>query len=231
MSDAEVLTLKDLIRYYEMEEAIASAIKRKYGSVDNIPQVPEKAISAMEVSWILVGTLIIHPLWLMIVDQLFFDVWSVTEFFIDFYHKYHAGGFGLFMMFICYVGFGSLLLAAIAEAIHQYAQSGLSRSSGISLTFKHELRSLVRDLENRWDKEDRDARYAEIDLESLKRQRQREREEPMRAAWRRINLHKNDWRLAFDEPPETFRTAYFEAEKYNLNPALRIVDCLPSLPH
>lgn len=231
MSDAEDLTLKDLIRYYEMEEAVASAIKQKYGSIDKIPQVPERAISTQEAAWILISLFVIHPLWLLIADQLFFDIWPVTEAIRDFANTHYDGWFAVTMGAFFYVMLVGALMLAIGDSIHEYAKKDLARRSDSPLSFKYELRKLVRDLDSKWDREDRDARRAEIDLEALRRTRKREREEPMRAAWRRINLHKNDWGLAFEEPPETFRIAFFEAEKYSLNPALRIVNCLPSLPH
>lgn len=231
MHDAEDITLKDLIRYYEMEGAIASAIKQKYGSIEKIPQVPERAITTQEAAWVLISLFVIHPLWLMIVDQLVFDVWSVTEAIRDFGNSGHDRWFLVTMGTFFYIVIVGAIMLGIADSIHEYAKTGLRKSSGISLTFKHELRKIVRDFENKWDKEDRDARFAEIDLEALRRTRQREREEPMRSAWRRINLHKNDWGLAFEDPPESFKLAYFEAEKYNLNPALRIIDSLPSLTH
>lgn len=231
MSDAEDLTLKDLIRYYEMEEAIASAIKRKYGSIDKIPQLPERVISTQEASWILIALFVLHPFWLIIVDQLFFDVWIVTEAVRDYGNSGRDHWFLVSMGSVFYIVLVGAFMLFLGDAIHEYAKKGQSRSSDGTLTFKHDLRSLVRDLERKWEKEDRDARYEEIDLESLKSRRQREREEPMISAWRRINLHKNDWKLAFEDPPESFRHAYFEAEKYNLNPALRIIDSLPSLTH
>lgn len=231
MHDAEDITLKDLIRYYEMEGAIASAIKQKYGSIEKIPQLPERAISTQEASWILIALFVIHPFWLIIVDQVFFDVWTVTEAIRDYGNSGRDRWFLVTMGSVFYVVLVGAFMLFLGDAIHEYAKKGQSRSSDGTLTFKHELRKIVRDFENKWDKEDRDARFAEIDLEALRRTRQREREEPMRDAWRRINLRKNDWSLAFEDPPESFKLAYFEAEKYNLNPALRIIDSLPSLTH
>lgn len=231
MHDAEDLTLKDLIRYYEMETAVATAIKARYGSLDKIPVSQESVISTSEAGWTLVALFIIHPIWLLIVDQLFFDVWGVTEAIRDFGNKGPDHWLIVTVGMIFYVGIGSVFLVWVGECIHEYALKSWSRQSDGSIDFKYDLKKLVRELGYKWDKEDRDAKYSEDDLESIKRRREREREKPMREAWTKLQLSKHRWDLAFEDPTDEFKISYYEAMKYHHNPALRIVESLPSIYH
>ena len=230
MSATTEMSLTELRRYFEWQEAYKKLVIAKYGKVENLPYDSQATITAGEASWILVSIFILHP-WVVTIADMFFDIVDYREAVIAWvYANSDPRGFVVCFGILLYSAFGTIGLAMVGESIRDYVKKHTHGTDVYSRAlFDIDARSLFRTMESGWEKEDKEKeRRAKAVTETVER-RKREERHLLVCAW--ID-HCWDMRtpgLGYQEPSDEFKYAFERKRAFERNPAMRIVDSLPSL--